>query len=74
MKSSSKDEHVGQDERRNALRLCEHCDFLGVSAVISADRESNEVIECAICKVRFYFLTEGNRILVTQVEPLKCQA
>lgn len=74
MKSSSKDEHADQDERPNVLRLCEHCDWLGVSAVISADRESNEVIECAICKVRFYFLTEGNRILVTRVEPLECQA
>lgn len=74
MKSFLEDEHAGQDEHRNVLRLCEHCDLLGVSAVISADRESNEVIECAICKVRFYFLTEGNRILVTRVEPFKCQA
>jgi hypothetical protein len=71
MKSSSKDEHTGQGERRNVLRLCEHCDLLGVSAVISADRESNEVIYCAICQVRFHFLTEGNRVLVTQVEPLE---
>jgi hypothetical protein len=70
MNSSSKDEHTGQEERRNALRLCEHCDLLGVSAVISADRESNEVIYCSICKVRFHFLTEGNRILVTRVEAL----
>ena len=69
MKFSSKDEHAGQEERRNALRLCEHCDLLGASAMISADRESNEVICCAICKVRFHFLTEGNRILVTRVEP-----
>jgi hypothetical protein len=69
MKSSSKDEQAGQVERRNVLRLCEHCDLLGVSAVISADRESNEVIYCAICQVRFHFLTEGNRVLVTQVEP-----
>jgi len=71
MKSSSKDEHTGQEEHRNALRLCEHCDLLGVSAVMSADRESNEVIYCAICQVRFHFLTEGNRILVTKVEPLE---
>jgi hypothetical protein len=72
MKSSFKDEHTGQEERRNALRLCEHCDLLGASAVISADRESNEVIYCAICKVKFHFLTEGNRIFVTEVEPLEC--
>ena len=71
MKSSSKDERAGQEERRNALRLCEHCDLLGVSAVISADRESNEVIDCAICKVRFHFLTEGNRIVVTRVESVQ---
>jgi hypothetical protein len=71
MKFSSKDEHAGQEERRNALRLCEHCDLLGASAMISADRESNEVICCAICKVRFHFLTEGNRILVTKVEPVE---
>ena len=71
MKFSSKDEHAGQEERRNALRLCEHCDLLGASAMISADRESNEVIYCAICKVRFHFLTEGNRIVVTRVEPVE---
>jgi len=71
MKFSSKDEHAGQEERRNALRLCEHCDLLGASAMISADRESNEVICCAICKVRFHFLTEGNRIVVTRVEPVE---
>jgi len=71
MKFSSKDEHAGQEERRNALRLCEHCDLLGDSAMISADRESNEVICCAICKVRFHFLTEGNRIVVTRVEPVE---
>ena len=70
MKFSSKDEHAGQEEHRNALRLCEHCALLGVSAVISADRESNEVIYCSICNVRFHFLTEGNRILVTRVETL----
>jgi len=71
MKFSSKDEHAGQEESRNALRLCEHCDLLGASAMISADRESNEVICCAICKVRFHFLTEGNRIVVTRVEPVE---
>jgi hypothetical protein len=71
MKFSSKDEHAGQEERRNALRLCEHCDLLGASAMVSADRESNEVICCAICKVRFHFLTEGNRIVVTRVEPVE---
>lgn len=71
MKSSFKDEHTGQEERRNALRLCEHCDLLGVSAVVSADRESHEVIYCAICKVKFHFLTEGNRIFVTKVDPLE---
>ena len=49
----------------------EHCDLLGVSAVISADRESTEVICCAICKVKFHFLTEENRIVVTRVEPLE---
>jgi hypothetical protein len=69
MKSSSNDEPTGHEDRRNALRLCEHCDLLGVSAVMSADRELNDVIYCAICKVRFHFLTEGNRILVTRVEP-----
>ena len=72
MKSSLKDEPTGQEERRNTLRLCEHCDLLGVSAVVSADRESNDVISCAICKVKFHFLTEGDRILVTKVEPLEC--
>jgi hypothetical protein len=71
MKSSSNDEHTGQDYARSALRLCEHCDLLGVSAVMSADRESNDVIYCTICKVRFHFLTEGNRILVTRVEPVE---
>jgi hypothetical protein len=71
MKSSSKDERAGQEERRNALRLCEHCDLLGVSAVISADRKSNEKIDCAICKVSFHFLTEGNRIVVTRVESVQ---
>lgn len=71
MKSSFKDEHTGQEERRNALRLCEHCDLLGVSAVVSAGRESHEVIYCAICKVKFHFLTEGNRIFVTKVDPLE---
>ena len=68
MKFSSKDEPAGQEEARNVLRLCEHCDLLGASAVISADRESNEVICCSICKVKFHFVTEGNRILVTRVE------
>ena len=68
MKFSSKDERAGQEEPRNVLRLCEHCDLLGASAVVSADRESNEVIYCLICKVRFHFVTEGNRILVTRVE------
>ena len=52
------------------LHLCEHCDLLGASAVVSADRESNEVIYCSICNVRFHFVTEGNRILVTRVETL----
>jgi hypothetical protein len=71
MKSpANDDEHVGPEERRNALRLCEHCDLLGVSAMISADRESNEVICCSICRLRFHFLTEGNRIFVTKVEGL----
>jgi len=68
MKFSSKDEPVGQEEARNVLRLCEHCDLLGASAVISADRESNEVICCSICRVRFHFVTEGNRIVVIRVE------
>lgn len=71
MKFPSNDERAGQQERRNALRLCEHCDLLGVSAVISADRELNEVIACAICEVRFHFLTEGNRIVVTRVESIR---
>lgn len=71
MKSNSKDEHAGEVERRNVSHLCEHCNLLGVSAVISVDRELNEVIDCAICQVKFHFLTEGNRILVTRVEPLE---
>jgi len=71
MKFPPNDERTGQEDRRNALRLCEHCDLLGVSAVMSADRESNEVIYCAICRVKFHFLTEGNRILVTRMEPVK---
>jgi hypothetical protein len=58
-------------DRRTVSHLCEHCNLLGVSAVISADRELNEVIDCAICKVKFHFRTEGNRILVTKVEPLE---
>lgn len=51
------------------MRLCEHCTLLGVSAVISVDRELNEAICCAICNLKFHFLTEGNRILVTKIEP-----
>lgn len=71
MKSYSKDDSAGHVDRRNVPHLCEHCNLLGVSAVISADRELNEVIDCAICKVKFHFRTEGNRILVTKLEPLE---
>ena len=71
MKFSSKDERAGQEERRDALRLCVHCDLLGASAVISADRESNEMIYCSLCNVRFHFHTEGNRIIVTKVEQME---
>ena len=70
MESYSKDQDAGQVDRRKVSHLCEHCNLLGVSAVISADRESNEVIDCAICKLKFRFYTEGNRIFVTRVEPL----
>jgi len=65
MKSFSNEEPAGHD----VLRLCEHCTLLGVSAVISVDRELNEAICCAICNLKFHFLTEGNRILVTKIEP-----
>lgn len=68
MNSPSQYEQTVQ-EGRNSLRLCEHCDLLGTSAVISADRESNDIIYCAICNLRFHFFTEGNRIVVTKVEP-----
>ena len=53
----------------SSLSLCEHCDLLGVSSVIQADRESHDIIYCGVCKLRFHFLTEGNRIIVTAVEP-----
>jgi hypothetical protein len=71
MKSTSMDEPARQEERQTGLHLCEHCNLLGVSAVISADHESNEVIYCVICKLKFYFLTEGNRVLVTKVESIE---
>ena len=50
------------------LHLCEHFDTLGVSAVISADLESRDIIYCSICSLRFQFFTEGNRIIVGKVE------
>ena len=67
----SRDEQAGQERRQNALHLCEHCNLLGVSAVISADRNSNDVICCAICNLRFHFLTDENQIIVTKVEPIE---
>lgn len=71
MNHFSRDEATGHQEGRSELRLCEHCDLLGVSAVISADRESNEVICCSICNLKFHFLTEGDRIVVTKREALR---
>jgi len=67
----STDEQAGQERRQNGLHLCEHCNLLGVSAVISADRNLNDVICCAICNLRFHFLTEETRIIVTKVEPIQ---
>jgi transcription elongation factor Elf1 len=49
------------------LRLCQHCDLLGVSSVVRSDTESTDVIHCSLCNLSFHFVTEGNRLIVTQV-------
>jgi hypothetical protein len=60
-----------EDGKANSLSLCEHCDLLGVSSVIRADREVPDIIYCALCRRRFHFLTEGNKLIVTAVEPFE---
>jgi transcription elongation factor Elf1 len=49
------------------VELCEHCDLLGVSSVIRSDAESTDVIHCSICNLSFHFVTEGDKLIVTQV-------
>lgn len=50
------------------LELCEHCNLLGVSSVIRSDTESTDVIYCSICNLSFHFVTEGDKLIVTQVQ------
>ena len=50
------------------LELCEHCDLLGVSSVIRSDSESTDVIHCSICNLSFHFITEGDELIVTEVQ------
>jgi hypothetical protein len=61
---------LGAEHLRTGLSFCEHCNLLGVSAVISAELETQNIIYCQICALKFYFFTEGNRIIVTKIEPL----
>jgi hypothetical protein len=60
---------AAQEEPNNDLRLCEHCALLGVSSVVRSDMEFTDIIHCTVCHLSFHFITEGNRIIVTQVEP-----
>jgi transcription elongation factor Elf1 len=53
------------------FQLCEHCDLLGVSSVIRSDTESTDVIYCSICHLRFHFVTEADKLIVTQVQKYK---
>jgi transcription elongation factor Elf1 len=50
-------------------QLCGHCDMLGVSSVVRSDTESTDILHCALCKLSFHFTTEGNRVIITRVEP-----
>jgi transcription elongation factor Elf1 len=51
-----------------SLELCEHCNLLGASSVIRSDAESTDVIYCSICNLSFHFVTEGDKLAVTQVQ------
>jgi transcription elongation factor Elf1 len=55
------------DGSPNNLRLCEHCDVLGVSSVVRSDTEFTDIIHCSICHLSFHFVTEGKKIIVTQI-------
>jgi transcription elongation factor Elf1 len=59
-------QHPG--EKSVPLELCEHCSLLGVSSVIRSDTESTDVIYCSICNLSFHFVTEGDKLIVTQVQ------
>jgi len=58
-------------DKPTRLELCEHCSLLGVSAVIRSDMESTDVIHCSICNLSFHFVTEGDKLIVTQVRPYR---
>jgi transcription elongation factor Elf1 len=49
--------------------LCVHCEWLGASAVVFSDRESTDILHCTVCGLSFQFVTEGRRIIVTQITP-----
>jgi len=59
---------LSASNRSKPLELCEHCDLLGVSSVVHFDAESTDVIHCSICNLSFHFVTEGNKLVVAEVQ------
>jgi hypothetical protein len=43
--------------------------MLGVSSVVCSDTESTDILHCTLCMLSFHFITEGNKVIVTRVEP-----
>ena len=69
MKSTDDSPQPPLNSADHSRGLCPHCERLGASSVVKPDRESSNILHCTICNLSFHFVTEGSRLVVTQVNP-----